>query len=182
MQLTHDERCRRLGIGFCLEPKHRRKLRPIAWATKKVRLTPASAMAWAMANPRPGLSSPSKSSVGIEEADSPASAAAAVPFLLGSLLRPVRAGVRLRASSLFSSPCWAPRQDHSRVRGPIPFPLSTFRQPCGFASTQGNSFGLSSILFASAIFEPAPGQRAQCVQRSPFPSLFSPYFCVSRRR
>src|SRR5882762_6957056 len=44
-------------------------------------LTLAHAMAWAMANPRPGLSSPSTSSVGIEEADRPASAAAAEAFL-----------------------------------------------------------------------------------------------------
>jgi hypothetical protein len=40
-----------------------------------------------------------------------------------------------------------------------------------FPHAPGDSFGLSSTLFASAIFEPAPGQRAQCVQRSPFPSL-----------
>jgi hypothetical protein len=104
------------------------------------------------------------------------------PYILGSLLRPMRASVRFRASSLFSSPCWAPRQDHSRVRGPIPFPLSTFRQPCCcFPALQGNSFGLSSLLSANAIFQRTLwNQCAQCAQLSPILStLGSPHSCVS---
>jgi len=44
-------------------------------------LIPPLRLAWVMASPKPGLSSPSTSSVGIDEADSPASEAAAFTFL-----------------------------------------------------------------------------------------------------
>jgi RNA polymerase-binding transcription factor DksA len=78
----------------------------------------------------------------------------------------------LRASSLVPSTCCAPLQDHSRVGGPIPFPLSTFRQPCCyFPALQGNSFGRSSLLSASASSERALWN--QCAQRSPSFSLWA---------
>jgi hypothetical protein len=59
-----------LASASVSNPSTAEYLRPIAWAAKKVMLT-ASAMAWAMANPRPGLSSPSTSSVGIERPRAP---------------------------------------------------------------------------------------------------------------
>src|SRR6202051_5302658 len=69
-----------LASASFAKPRTAEYLLPMAWATKKLRSAPVSAIVCAILCARPGLLSPSTRRVGIAEAASPVPVAAPVNF------------------------------------------------------------------------------------------------------